>query len=388
MGKNTGVAFARGFRAVGVPAGIKPNRDDMALVLSDRPAVAAGCFTTNRFCAAPVHYDRRIVRSGKPVRAIVVNAGVANAGTGVRGMRDTVATAELAAVALGVKPNQVLVASTGVIGRPLPMDKIARGIERAAARITAFSDGDAAARAIMTTDTVPKLTRRTVGGVRLGGMCKGAGMIHPGMATLLAFVTTDAAISRRALQPLLARVVARTFNTISVDNDMSTNDTALVLSNGASGKLPAGFGDALEDLFRELALKIVADGEGATKFVTITVERAASEKEAAVVADAVACSMLVKTALFGQDPNWGRILAAVGRSGVPVDTDKVTISINTLPIFAHGLPTSTPIPRLAKAMKEKKILIRIGLGRGKKSWTCYTSDLSHGYVSINADYTT
>lgn len=385
-----GITAPKGFRAAGVHCGIKEGKDqllDLALIVSMMPAHAAAVFTSNMVKAAPVRVSQKHIAVKGRAQAIVANSGNANACTGEKGMKDALDMARLTAELLAVAPHEVLVASTGRIGVNLPMENVLAGI-RAAEQILSDEGGAATARAIMTTDTVPKLTSRTVGGVRLGGMCKGAGMIHPGMATLLAFVTTDAAISRRALQPLLARVVSRTFNAISVDNDMSTNDTALVLANGASGKLPAGFGDALEDLFRELALKIVADGEGATKFVTITVDKAASEKEAAVVADAVACSMLVKTALFGQDPNWGRILAAVGRSGVAIDTDRVTIAINRLPIFARGLPASTPLPRLARAMKEKKILIRIGLGRGRKSWTSYTSDLSHGYVSINADYTT
>lgn len=387
---STGVTYPAGFHAVAVEAAVKkPGRNDLALILSDRPAAAAATFTTNRFAAAPVLYSRRIIEAGGPIRAIVVNAGNANAGTGERGIEDAAAMARLVAEGLALAPDAILVASTGVIGRPLPMDRVADGIRRATALVPGARDGEAVARAIMTTDTVEKIATRDCGQARIGGMTKGAGMIHPNMATMLAFVTTDAAIPRDALRAMLGRAVEVSFNAISVDNDMSTNDTVFLLANGAAGEVDhALFEDTLTDLCRDLATKIVADGEGATKVVTIEIRGARSEADARLAADAIATSMLVKTALFGNDPNWGRILAAVGRSGAEVDTGRVRVELAGSPLFANGLPTEVDPALVSAAMKRREILIRVELGLGNFERTVYTTDLSREYVSINADYTT
>lgn len=381
------ITFPRGFRAVAVEAAIKkPGRNDLAIIFSDVPAVAAGMFTTNLFAAAPVLYSREILAERDSVRAILVNAGNANAGTGDEGFQNTRKSAQAAAAALGVESADVLIASTGVIGQPLPMDRLLGGIDRAGRRIVAGeSHGEEVARAILTTDTVEKVAERSVGAVRIGGIAKGAGMIHPNMATMLSFITTDAALSAAVLRPILRRAVESTFNAISVDNDMSTNDTVFLLANGQAGKTdPDAFEEALTALCRELAMKIVADGEGATKIVTIEVVHAVHDADARLAADAVATSMLVKTALFGNDPNWGRILAAVGRSGAEIDVGKVRIDLAGETVFIDGLPTGTFDPQRMKS-REISILIDIGLGEGKR--TLYTTDLTREYVSINADYT-
>lgn len=395
MNIRTGVTYPEGFLAVAVEAAIKaPGRTDLALIYSERPAETAAVFTTNQFAAAPVVHDRLLVARDLPMRAIVVNSGNANAGTGIRGLEDARRMGELTALGLGIPNESVFVASTGVIGHALPMDRLEAGIHAAVKIVRMHSDGGAVAKAIMTTDTVPKVAERAVGGVRLGGMCKGAGMIHPGMATMLAFLTTDAALPREVLQPMLKRVVDRTFNCISVDNDMSTNDSVFLLANGAadngaSGVVdPTAFEQALDDLCRELALKIVADGEGATKLVTITVNGALSSQDAALAADAVATSMLVKTALHGNDPNWGRILAAVGRSGATIDTERIRISQCGTLLFAGGLPATVDMTELKRKVSVRKIDILIEIGLGSQQRTVWTSDLSKEYISINAEYTT
>ncbi len=386
----TGVTFPEGFRAVAVEAAIKkPGRDDLMLLVSERASTAAAVFTTNQFAAAPVVLDREIMTHGTSIRAVVCNAGNANAGTGATGLADARRMSALVAEALGVPMGAVLVSSTGVIGRPLPMDRMEKGIRAAAAKVRMESDGAAAARAIMTTDTVPKTAERTVGDAKIGGMCKGAGMIHPGMATMLGFITTDAQVPRKELQAMLAHAVERTFNCISIDNDMSTNDSVFLLANGAAGPVDHGaFQTALEDLCRELALKIVADGEGATKIVTIAVTGARSDADAIMAADAVATSMLVKTALHGNDPNWGRILAAVGRSGAAIDTERIRIIQQGVVLFESGLPTVVDMPALEAKVREREIEIRVEIGLGSHDRTVWTSDLSKEYVAINAEYTT
>lgn len=385
-----GVTFPLGFRAAAVEAAIKkPGRDDLMLLVADGPAVGAAVFTTNLFAAAPVVLDRALIERGGPFRAIVCNAGNANAGTGERGLEDAQRTAALVERELGVPGGSVLVASTGVIGRPLPMDRVEAGVRAAVAKVRSSSDGAAAARAIMTTDTVPKTAERTVGAARIGGMCKGAGMIHPGMATMLGFITTDASLDRAALQAMLARVVDRTFNCISVDNDMSTNDTVFLLASGAAGPVDeSAFESALEDLCRELALRIVEDGEGATKVVTIEVTGARTDGDARLAADAVATSMLVKTALHGNDPNWGRILAAVGRSGAAIDTGRIRIVQQGVTLFEDGLPVAVDMPALEARVRERAISIHVEIGLGDHARTVWTTDLSKEYVAINAEYTT
>ena len=323
-----------GFTFAGVAAGIKKTgASDLALIVSDRPCSAAATFTRNAFPAAPVLYDRALVaENAAGLRAVAINAGCANACTGEAGLADAEAMAALAEAALGLPARSAAVMSTGVIGPRLPMDKIAAGIQQAAGELSP-GGWDAAAHAIMTTDTRPKTAFREIGGVRIFGMCKGAGMIHPNMATMLAMIVTDAAIEPALLAEMLRQAVDVSFNCISIDGDMSTNDTVLLLANGASGwKLEAGsskpsastsaFASALTSLCTDLAQQIVRDGEGATKFITIRVEGAASDADARTAAKAVANSPLVKTAFYGGDANWGRILAAVGYSGAMVGPEQ------------------------------------------------------------------
>jgi len=385
-----GLDYPKGFRVGVASAGIKkPGRNDVAVIVSETLSDVAGVFTTNLFAAAPVKYCREILQKNMQVRAIAVNSGNANAGTGEAGYKDTVEMAEITAHELNCRSGEVLVASTGVIGRRLPMDKIRAGIKSAIESCRDISHGDSAASAIMTTDTVEKIAEREIDGIRIGGIAKGAGMIHPNMATMLCFLTTDADLPRNLIQPMLKRVADRTFNCISVDNDTSTNDSLILMANGTAGKVDEKrFESTLEDICDELAKKIVADGEGATKFVTIEVKDAKNEIEAYKAADAVATSMLVKTALFGNDPNWGRILAAVGRSGAEIDVEKVKISVCGFTIFEKGGPLELDLAKVSERMKTGKIDIEIKFGLGAAQKRVFTTDLSREYVSINADYTT
>jgi glutamate N-acetyltransferase/amino-acid N-acetyltransferase len=394
-----GVTSARGYRAGAVTARIKPGseRPDLALVLSDRPAAAAAVFTTNRVQAAPILVDREHLRQGC-ARAVILNAGNANACTGAQGVADARRTCELTAAALGVRAEEVLVCSTGVIGVPMPMPAVQTALP-ALTSCLAADGGPAAARAIMTTDTVPKeiAVEIAVAGrtVRIGGMAKGAGMIAPHMATMLSVVTTDAAIDREALQALLSAVVERSFNCVTVDGDMSTNDTLIVLANGAGGVevgpgAPAHdvFAAALEHVCRQLARMIARDGEGATKLVPVQVRGAVDEAEARRIGLSVANSNLVKTAIFGNDPNWGRILCAAGYAGVDFDPDQVEVSLCGVPIFRQGGGLPFDKAALSQAMRADEVLIRIELQRGSAAAEVFTCDFSYDYVRINADYTT
>jgi|YNPBryantNP2012_1023418.scaffolds.fasta_scaffold00123_4 glutamate N-acetyltransferase/amino-acid N-acetyltransferase len=396
-----------GFRFAGVAAGIKKAAAaDLALIVSDRPCAAAAVFTQNRFPAAPVLYDRGLIAENSAgLRGVAINAGCANACTGAEGLADAGEMAAAAEAALGLPPRSCAVMSTGVIGVRLPMDKIRAGVRLAAGQLAA--DGwDAAARAIMTTDTRPKVAFREVAGVRLFGMCKGAGMIHPNMATMLAAIVTDAGVAPAALDAALRRAVEVSFNSISVDGDTSTNDTVLVLANAASGRnLEAGspdfpaFASALTSLCTDLAQQIVRDGEGATKFITVRVEGAATAADARRAAKAIANSPLVKTAFYGGDANWGRILCAVGYSGAEVVPDKADLWIAAgaipppapaadLQLVAGGrpLPYSEERAGAIFAGQEITVVVRLGLGDGQATvWTC---DLSHAYVDINGHYRT
>jgi glutamate N-acetyltransferase/amino-acid N-acetyltransferase len=385
-----------GFRAAAVAAGIKPDRLDLALVAADRPCAAAGVFTTNRAVAAPVVVSREHLASGR-ARAIVVNAGCANAATGPAGLRDAREMAAVAASALGIAPAEVVVASTGVIGVPLPMARIRAGIV-AAAQALARDGGEAAARAILTTDTRPKTVTLplTIGGrpATLAGMAKGAGMIAPNMATMLAFFTTDAAIAAPLLRRALVEAVGDSLNRITVDGDTSTNDTAVVLASGASGAPPieaegAGF-DALRAglvaASRALAEAIVRDGEGATRIAEVRVEGAACAADADRIARAIAESPLVKTALHGGDPNWGRILAAAGRAGVEVDLARADVFIGDVWVAEGGCARAYDEPLAAAGMCEDPVRLRLRLHAGAASGWLWTSDLTHGYIDINAHY--
>jgi glutamate N-acetyltransferase/amino-acid N-acetyltransferase len=396
-----GVATAKGFRAAGISAGIKPtNKLDLALIVSDTPATAAAMFTLNKVQAAPVLVSKEhLASSGGVVRAVVVNSGCANACTGDLGMTDARTMAAETATLVGCPTEQVLVASTGVIGVNLPMYKLKSGIPQAFAALS-IAHGSQAAQAIMTTDPFPKESCATVavGGktVTIGGMAKGSGMIGPDMvpsATMLAFVTTDAAVSQPLLHRALVEVVDNTFNAITVDGDTSTNDAVVFMANGASGatigdaEYPA-FVKALSAVCLELALGIVRGGEGATKLVTITVSGAASSAEARKTAKAIANSLLVKTAIHGGDPNWGRLLAVAGRAGVAFNADRAKVTIGSTVLFADGRPYDDRAPEAAVYLKGSDIAVGVDLGAGTAASTVWTCDLSAEYVRINADYRT
>jgi len=393
-----GVTTPLGFKAAGVSAGIKVNGgSDLALIVSETAATAAAVFTTNRAQAAPVVVSREhIERAGGLARAIVVNSGCANACTGDEGV--SVAqemTAETARL-LGCSAEQVLVASTGVIGVALPIDKIRSGLP-AALRALAVDQGSAAARAIMTTDPFPKeaSARATIAGreIVVGGMAKGSGMIEPMMATMLAFVTTDASVPRLLLDRALRDVVNDTFNAITVDGECSTNDCVFLLANGASGvQIDDGsyapFVAALRTVCRELALGIVRGGEGATKLVAVTVTGAATADQARKAAKAIANSPLVKTAIHGGDPNWGRLIAVAGRAGVAFELNRASVAIGPTVLFKDGQPYDENAPRAAEYLSGKDIAVTVHLGVGSEESTVWTCDLSAEYVRINADYRT
>ncbi|MFQ5857704.1 MAG: bifunctional glutamate N-acetyltransferase/amino-acid acetyltransferase ArgJ [Anaerolineae bacterium] len=401
-----------GFRAAGVHCGLKlGNAPDLALLVSERPCTAAAVFTTNRVKAAPVLYNQALLaRNPTAIRAVVTNSGNANAVTGDQGLDNARRMAELTAKAAGCEPGQVWVMSTGVIGQPLDMVKITAGITHAASTLSPDGGHDAA-RAIMTTDTVPKEAavhvRLSAGQVTVAGMAKGAGMIHPNMATMLAVIATDAAVSPDLLDQALRCAVDRSFNCISVDGDTSTNDTVLLLANGAAGvsvdQLESDdfrtFRDALTAVATTLAKKIVRDGEGATKFVTIHVRGAPTAGDARKVAMAVARSPLVKTALHGEDANWGRVLAAVGYSGVEVDPARIGLWFaaggdsegsngQSLQLVRDGQRYHVDEVIAAQILAGEDIDIVVDLGLGDGEATVWTCDLSHEYVSINADYRT
>lgn len=400
----------KGFRLFGLRSGIssKPGKKDLALFWSDRPARAAGVFTKNLFSAAPVQYCRKKLAVSPTVRAVIINSGCANACTGAQGKADTVWTANELAGGLGVKARDVLVASTGVIGRHLPRPALGRGIKRLATRVknNASPSTEDAVRAIMTTDTRPKAARAAfVAGsasYTVWGCAKGAGMIHPNMATMLSVVLTDAPLSAKSLQQSLNDVVKRTFNCVSVDGDTSTNDSLFLLSNGAiSGDVRRGtegtplsskglkdFRSALEEVCLSLSTQMAEDGEGATRLAWIFVQGARTEKDAHQLASTVATSALFKTALHGADPNWGRILAAIGRGGVPFDPNKVDVSIGDVLVCRKGGKASYSEKAVHAILKKDRVTIVIDLHQGK-AWSRYaTCDYSKEYIAINADYTT
>src|SRR5262245_30547155 len=393
-----GVTAARGFRAAGVSAGIKANGNaDLALLISDAPAQAAAVFTTNKAIAAPVVVSREhLSRSGGVARAIVVNSGCANACTGDEGLVVARETAAEAARLVGCPVEQVLVASTGVIGVALPLDKIRSGLP-VALRSLGADQGPQAARAIMTTDPFPKeaAARFAVGGrdAAIGGMAKGSGMIEPMMATMLGFVTTDAAVPKPLLERALREAVHDTFNAITVDGECSTNDCVMLLANGASGLTvdESGYRScaaALTSVCRELALGIVRGGEGATKLVTVQVTGAASPDDARKAAKAIANSPLVKTAIHGGDPNWGRLIAVAGRAGVAFELERAAVTIGPVVLFDHGRPHDERAPEAAAYLAGTDLTVAVDLGAGAATSTVWTCDLSAEYVRINAEYRT
>lgn len=394
-----GVTFAKGFTAAGVKAGIKKSGNlDVAVIYTKTQAVVAGTFTQNKVAAAPVYVSKEVVATGT-AHAIVANAGCANACTGQQGLDDAHKMAQIAADELGVNANDVIVGSTGVIGVNLPMDKLEAGIKDAVANLS--SDGsDNAGRAIITTDTHSKsvtcefeLSGKTV---RMGAIAKGSGMIRPNMATMLCYITTDVAIDQVLLQKAVSGCVEKSFNMISVDGDMSTNDMVIVLANGEANNEKITeenadyqiFFDKLMMLCTELAKQIAADGEGASKFLTINVKGAKSFADAKTVGMAIANSPLVKTAFFGEDPNWGRVICAVGYSGADMVPEKTVVKFGGITIFANGTGATYDEKALAHVMKQKDIVIDIELNMGQEDATVWSCDLSYEYVKINGEYHT
>jgi glutamate N-acetyltransferase/amino-acid N-acetyltransferase len=390
-----GATAPQGFLASGVSSGIKKNGLDLAVLFSSQPASAAAVFTTNRIQAAPIVVSRKhLSLSRGHVRAVLLNSGCANACTGEKGIRDAVMTAEALASHLEIDASQVLLASTGVIGESLPVRDMLGGISAAVSSLSSRG-GDAAMRAIMTTDTKEKTfaVEGRLGGkpVRIGGMAKGAGMIHPNLATMLAVITTDAHVAPSQLNRILHRVADRTFNCLTVDGDTSTNDMVLVIANGASGAAVDGraatqFEDGLARVCEELAKRIARDGEGATKFVEIQVRGAPSFQDARRVAKAIAHSPLVKTALFGEELNWGRILCAVGNSGVAFNPEKIKLSVCGVPVFRSGSGVAASRKSAERALKNRDLKIGVDLAEGKHDARVWTCDLSREYVDINASY--
>ena len=399
-----GVTAAKGYEAASTAAGIKyQGRTDMALIYSQVPCVSAGTFTTNVVKAAPVKWDRQIVDGDAGVQAVVVNSGIANACTGEEGMGYCKETAEAAAKALNIDAAGVLVGSTGVIGMQLPMQKLLDGIQvLAGKKAEGLQSGHDAALAIMTTDTVEKemAVEIEIGGktVTIGGMSKGSGMIHPNMCTMLAFITTDAAITKEALQKALSEDVEDTYNMISVDGDTSTNDTAILLANGLAGNQEIIYASPEYETFKEalhmvnetLAKKMAGDGEGATALFEVKVVGAESIKQAKTLAKSVVCSNLTKAAIAGHDANWGRILCAMGYSGVQFDPEKVDLFFESkagkLQIIENGVATDYSEEVATKILSEPEITATADIKMGDYSATAWGCDLTHEYININADY--
>ncbi len=396
---NIGVTAAEGYKAAGISGGMKNCSKDLAVICSEYDAVAAGVFTKNIVQAAPVHLCRS--RLSNPIRVIVVNSGNANACTGEQGRQDAASMAEKTAACFGVKSEQVMVCSTGVIGVPLPMDKINAAIERIS-DLPGKEEGDdlAAATAIMTTDTSAKRSACRVlmpngREFKIGGMAKGSGMICPNMATMLAFLTTDVIIERTLLQKIFAEAVENSFNAITVDGDTSTNDTALLLANGASkieitaksAVLPC-FKDALNRVCRDLALQIVGDGEGITKLLRLTISGAQDNAGARVMARSILNSPLVKTAFYGEDANWGRIIAALGYAGVDFDPEKVDILIGPYRVAKNGGAVPFSEEEMKLYLQGHDLDILVNLNQGSAEVTAWGTDLSHEYININSNYRT
>jgi glutamate N-acetyltransferase / amino-acid N-acetyltransferase len=377
-----------GFRASGVKAGIKPSGNpDLALFVSGTPCAWAFAGTQNVAVAASVQRGRALYASEKSLQAIVVNAGNANCVTGEQGIQTDARMAAITALELNLEPGAVMTASTGVIGVQLPVAKLETGIPLARAALGL--ELEAAATAIMTTDLVMKISERTLsGGARVVGVCKGSGMIHPNMATMLAFVLTDAKLEQAVLREAFVGIVNRTFNAVTVDGDTSTNDMAVILANGAAGETNATEAlSTIESVMRDLARAIARDGEGATKLLTVKVTGAPSEADALAAAKTVAGSSLFKAAVYGNDPNWGRILAALGRSGVRFEPLKTKVSIQGISVF-DGTPLEFDRKAASSSMRELEVIVTCDLGAGTgvgEAWGC---DLTEGYVKINAEYTT
>lgn len=401
---NGGITAPKGFLASGLNAGIKnQTKKDMAMFFSSTPCAAAGVFTSNLVKAAPVKWDKEIVTTSPYVQAVVVNSGIANACTGAEGLGYCADTAAEAAAALNIPKTAVLVASTGVIGKQLPIDKIKSGVT-ALSKVLGSSREDAklAAEAIMTTDTKSKEVACTLEldgkQVTVAGMCKGSGMIHPNMCTMLCFVTTDVAISHELLQKALSEDVVDTFNMISVDGDTSTNDTVLVMANGQAENTPITkegedyktFCEALHFIMLELSKKIAGDGEGCTCLFEATVIGAKDKNQARTIAKSVVCSSLTKAAVFGHDANWGRILCAMGYSGAQFDPEVVDIWLEskagTIKIVENGIATDYSEETATKILSEEEVIAKMDIKEGNETATAFGCDLTYEYVKINGDY--
>lgn len=399
-----GVTAAQGFEAAAVAAEIKyKNRTDMAIVYSQTPCKAAGTFTTNVVKAAPVKWDQKVVAESAFAQAVIVNSGIANACTGAEGMAYCQETADEAGKVLGIPADSVLVGSTGVIGKQLPIDRIKAGIAKLAeAKQGTIEAGTDAAKAIMTTDTCKKeiAFELEIGGktVKIGGMAKGSGMIHPNMCTMLSFITTDAVITKAALQKALSDDVNDTYNMISVDGDTSTNDTVLVLANGMAGNAEITEGSKEYDIFYKalhevnefLAKAMAGDGEGATALFEVNVEGAKTKEQAKLLAKSIACSSLTKTALAGHDANWGRIICAMGYSGAQFDPEKVDLFIESeagkLQLVKSGVGTDFDEEKATEILSQPIVIATAGVNMGTEKATAWGCDLTHGYIDINADY--
>ena len=399
-----GVTAAKGYEAAGIASGIRKNgRVDMAIVYSQMPCKAAGTFTTNVAKAAPVKWDQKVVKESEYAQVVIVNSGIANACTGAEGYGYCQDTADKASEVFGIPAEAVLLGSTGVIGKQLPIDKIQAGVEKlAAAKADSLEAGTAAAKAIMTTDTCEKelAVEIEIGGktVTIGGMAKGSGMIHPNMCTMLSFITTDAAISKSALQKALSDDVDDTYNMISVDGDTSTNDTVLVLANGMAGneEIVEGteeyekFAKALHEINEYLAKKIAGDGEGATALFEVNIVGAETKEQAVLLSKAIACSNLTKTAIAGHDANWGRIICAMGYSGAQFNPEKVDLFFESeagkIQIAENGVALDFSEEKATEILSQPVVIATADVKMGDAKATAWGCDLTHGYIEINADY--
>ncbi len=399
-----GVTSAKGFKAACTAAGIKyKDRTDMAMLVSEQPCVTAGTFTRNLVKAAPVLWDRAIVENAGPAQAVVINAGIANACTGEEGFDACRKTAAAVQEICGFAPEQVFVASTGVIGAQLPVEKLTKGVQAMVPQLDASREaGHTAARAIMTTDTLPKeaCVAVEIDGVTvtIGGMCKGSGMIHPNMGTMLCFITTDVVIEKALLQKALSETVDETYNMVSVDGDTSTNDTCLILANGLAGNAPIAEEGAAYEAFKEglmavnkaLAMKIAGDGEGATALFEVIVKNAANREDARTLSKSVVTSSLSKAAVYGHDANCGRFLCALGYSGVDFDPDQVDMWFQsehgTLQVAANGVILQYSEEKAAEIMTTEHFTVVCDMKQGTAEATAWGCDLTHEYVTINADY--
>ncbi len=394
-----GITAPRGFKAAGISCGIKKKGNkDLALIYSEVMARATALFTTNQVKAAPLKISAKHIKEGK-AQAIVINSGIANAATGKKGLKDAKEMTKIVAKELGIEKEDVLVASTGTIGTFLPVDKITEGIKKAKGKLSREGGGDAS-QAIMTTDTFPKevAVKLEIGGKKaiIGGVAKGAGMISPHLATMLSFITTDVMISGELLKKALKSSIAKSFNMITVDGEESTNDMVVILANGLAGNKEIveadenfrKFSSGLDEVTLKLAKMIVKDGEGAAKFIEIEVKNALEWEDAKRMAFSIANSLLVKTAIFGEDANWGRIMAAIGNSGVKIEEDKIDIYLKDLKLASKGCGIKYSEEEAKKILKEKEIKIIVDLNLGEESAKVWTCDLTPEYVKINAHYRT